>query len=50
MTSIKKLKFSDIEVKKSVFHKSKHPTDISKVDIGKIVISNKIPHGKKGFK
>lgn len=40
-----KLHFGDIEVKKSIFHKSKHPIE---VEIEKI-ISNKILYGK-GFK
>lgn len=43
-----KLHFGDIEVKKSIFYKSKHPIDIGEVEIEKI-ISNKILYGK-GFK
>ena len=43
-----KLIFGDIEVKKSISHKSKHPFDIGEVDIKKL-ISNKILYGK-GFK
>ena len=33
MTSIAKLDLGDIEVKKSVFHKSNPPADVSKADI-----------------
>ena len=42
--------FGDTEVKKSGFHKSKCPIDINKVNIGKIMISNEVSYGKKGFK
>ena len=31
------------------FHKFKYPIDIIEVNIGKIVISIKVSHGKKGF-
>lgn len=43
------LNFDDIEVKKSAFHRSKHPIDINEVNIDKIVISEKAPSGKKGL-
>ena len=33
------LNFHDIEVKKSIFHKSKHPIDGDKLNIDKILIS-----------
>ena len=42
--------FGYTDVKKSAFHKSKYPIDINEVNIGKIVISNKVLYGKKGFK
>ena len=41
------LTFGDIE--KCRFHYSKYPTDITNVDIDKILISNKIYFYKKGF-
>ena len=41
------LTFGDIE--KCKFHYSKYPTDITNVDIDKILISNKIYFYKKGF-
>ena len=41
--------FGDIEVKKNAFHKSKHPIDINEVNIGKVVISNKVSCGTKRF-
>lgn len=43
------LNFNNIEFKKSVVHKSKYPVNISEVDIDKIVISDKVLYGKKGF-
>ena len=42
--------FSDIEIWKQKFHQHKGPTWIKNVDIGKIVVSNKVPFGKKGLK
>ena len=39
--------FDNIEVKKSAFVKSKHPIDINEVDIKQILISDKVPYGKK---
>ena len=47
------LNFGGIEVKKSVFHKShksKHPIDIGKVNVKKILTSNKVSFSKRGFK
>ena len=44
------LKFGDIEIEKSAFHKSKDLIDIDKVDFEKTMISNKISYGEKGFK
>ena len=41
--------FRDIGVKENSFYKSKHPIDITEVNIGKIVISNKVSYGKKIF-
>ena len=46
----KKLTFSEIEIKKSAFHKSKYPIDINEVDIKNILISDNVLYGKKVFK
>ena len=43
-------KFSDIEIKKQKFHQHKRPISITYIDINKIVVSNKVSFGKKGFK
>ena len=45
-----KLSFDNIEDKRSAFHKSKHPIDLNKVDIKKILTTNKFSYSKKGFK
>lgn len=50
MHDIKQIsRFDDIEVKKSAFAKSKYPIDITEVDIKQILISDKVPYGKKGL-
>ena len=46
----KVIKCGDIEIKKETFHQHKRPISIKSVDINKIVVSNKVPFGKKGFK
>ena len=46
----KTLKFDDTEVNKNKFHASKQATDLNLVDINKIVMSDKLKHGDKGFK
>ena len=43
-------KFGDIEIQKQKFHQHKRPISIKDVDINKIVVSNKVFFGKKGFK
>ena len=43
-------KFDDIQIPKQNFHHHKRPVSIKKVDNDKIVVSNKVPFGKKGFK
>ena len=43
------IKFGSIEIQKQKFHKHKGPTSIKNIDINKIVVSNKVPFGKKGF-
>ena len=43
----KKIAFGDVRVRKSAFNKYKYLIDINEVDIGKIVISNKVCVAKK---
>ena len=42
--------FGNIEVEKHKFHQYKNPISISDVDMSKIVMSNRLPFGKKDFK
>ena len=44
------IKFGDIEIKKQKFYRYKRPISIKDIDIDKIVASNKVSFGKKGFK
>ena len=45
------IKFEDIEIKKEKFHQHKRPISIKKnIHINKIVLSNKVSFGQKGFK
>ena len=44
------IKFGDIEIQKQKFHQHKGPISIKNIDINKIVVSNKVSFGKKGFK
>ena len=44
------IKFDDIKILKQKFHQHKRSISIKNVDIDKIVVSNKVPFGKKGFK
>ena len=44
------IKFGDTEIKKHKFHKYKRPISIKNIDINKIIVSNKVSFGKKGFK
>ena len=39
------IKFSDIEIQKQRFSKHKRPTSTKKIDINKIVVSNKVSFG-----
>ena len=48
--SEKTLKFDNIEVNKTEFHKSKQPIDLNLVDTDKIVISDKFKRSDDGFK
>ena len=43
-------KFGDIEIEKQKFHQHKRPVSIKNIDINKIVVSNNVCFGKKGFK
>ena len=38
------------EVKKHIFHQHKSPILIANININKIIVSNKVPFGKKDFK
>ena len=44
------MKFSDIEIQKQKFHQHNGPIFIKNININKIVVSNKVSFGKKGFK
>ena len=44
------IQFGDIEIKKQKFYRYKRPISIKDIDIDKIVASNKVSFGKKGFK
>ena len=47
---MKKKKIGEFEIKKQKFHQYKRPVSIKNIDINKIVVSNKVSFGKKGFK
>ena len=44
------IKFDDIKVLKQKFHQHKRPISLINKDTDKIVVSNEVPFGKKGFK
>ena len=44
------IKFGDIEIQKQKLHQHKEPISIKHIDINKILVSNKVSFGKKGFK
>ena len=44
------ISFGDIEVEKYKCHQRKIPISIGAVDFNKIIVSNKVAFGKKGFK
>ena len=46
----KSIKFGDIEIKNQKFPQHKESISIKNIDINKIVRSNKVSFGKKGFK
>ena len=47
--SEKTLKFNNIGLNKKKFHKSKEPIDFISVNVGEIVVSNKLKHNNEGF-
>ena len=44
------IKFGYIEITKQKFHQHQRPISIKNIEINKIVLSNKVSFGKKGFK
>ena len=44
------IKFRNIELEKQKFQQYKRPISIKNININKIVVSNKVSFGKKGFK
>ena len=44
------IKFSDIETQKQKFYQHEGPISTKNVDIDKVILSNKVPFDKKGFK
>ena len=42
--------FDNIEVEKHEFHWHKSPISINDVDVSKVLVSNKVAFGEKGFK
>ena len=44
------IKFSDIETQKQKFYQHEGPISTKNVDIDKVIVSNKVPFDKKGFK
>ena len=50
MEKKKKFKFGYIEIENHKLHQCKKPVSINNIDINKIVASNKVFFGKKGFK
>ena len=44
------IRFDDIKIPKQQFRQHKRPISIKNVGIDKIVVSNKVPFCKKGFK
>ena len=44
----KTLTFDKYSTNKNLFHKNKNPITINKVDIKRIVLSNKVSYGKQG--
>ena len=47
--SEKNIKFGFTEIQKQTFHQHKRPIWIKNIDVNKIVVSNNVSFGKKGF-
>ena len=43
------IKFGDIEIEKQKIYQHKRPISIKNIDINKIVVSDEVSFGKKGF-
>ena len=48
--SEKTLKFSNIEINKKEFHKSKQAIDLGSITTDKIVVPDKFSHSEEGYK
>ena len=48
--SEKRLKFNNITLNKTEFHKSKEPIDLLSIDLDQIVVSDKFKYNDEGFK
>ena len=46
----KNIEFGDIEIQEQKFYLHNRPISIKNIDIQKVVASNKVSFGKKGFK
>ena len=44
------IKYDDTEIEEYKFHQNKSPVLKNDIDINKIIVSNKCPFGKEGFK
>ena len=44
------IKSDETEIKEYKFYQIKSPISINDIDINKIIVSNKFPFGKQGFK
>ena len=44
------INLSDSKMQKQKYHQHKGPISIKNVDTDKVIVPNKVPFGKKGFK
>ena len=44
------IKFEDTEIEEYILHQNENSILINNIDINKIILSNKLPFGKQGFK
>ena len=44
------IKFEDTEIEAYILHQNENPILINNIDINNIILSNKLPFGKQGFK